>query len=151
MTTNKELWVGLGKQFITFIAGVIVAAFILGRNSQKINEMILWKQDVTNRWKTDVAPRIERMDRQGSISFENFYQQYEKEQAKQYVRLGKLEDQVAHLETMKLQIDRLERRIDKDPTKRKRAMIILLAVSILLKTLVTFWSSPSSSLIIWAI
>ncbi len=112
---NKELWVGLGKQLITFVAGVIVASFILGKNSQKINEMILWKQEVTQRWKSDVAPRIERMDRQGSISFENFQTQYEKEQAKQYVRLQKLEDQVAHLETMKLQIDRLERRMDKTP------------------------------------
>lgn len=110
---NKDLWIGVGKQILSFVVGIVVAAFILGRNSQKINEMVLWKQEVTTRWKTDVAPRIERMDRQGSISFENFYQQYEKEQAKQYVRLGKLEDQVAHLETMKLQIDRLERRMDK--------------------------------------
>lgn len=109
---NKELWVGLGKQLITFVAGVVVAAFILGRNSQKINEMLAWKQDVTQRWKTDVAPRIERMDRGGSISFENFKANYELEQAKQYKRLDKLEDAVNHLETMNLRIDRLEKRMD---------------------------------------
>ena len=112
---NKELWMGVGKQLLSFVVGIIVAAFILGRNSQKINEMIAWKQDVTQRWKADVAPRIERMDRQGSISFENFEVGYEKEQAKQYMRIQKLEDQVAHLETMNLRIERLERNAEKHP------------------------------------
>ncbi|HSW91704.1 MAG TPA: hypothetical protein VLG09_03605 [Candidatus Saccharimonadales bacterium] len=112
---NKELWVGVGKQILSFVVGIIVAAFILGRNSQKINEMIAWKQDVTNRWKADVAPRIERMDRQGSISFENFKTNYDKEQSQQYARLQKLEEEVNHLETMKLRIERLEHRVEKGP------------------------------------
>jgi hypothetical protein len=112
---NKDLWVGIGKQILSFVVGVIVAAFILGRNSQRINEMIEWKKDVTQRYKTDVAPRIERMDRQGSVSFDNFHRQYEKEQAQQYVRLQKLEDEVNHLETMNLRIQRLEQRLDKGP------------------------------------
>ncbi len=112
---NKELWVGVGKQILSFVVGIIVAAFILGRNSQKINEMILWKQEVTTRWKADVAPRIERMDRQGSISFENFKTNYDNEQAKQYRRLEKLEEHVAHLETMNLRIQQLERRAEKQP------------------------------------
>ena len=112
---NKELWVGIGRQFITFIAGVICAAFILGRNSQKINAMIDWQKDVTQRYKSDVGPRIERMDRQGSISFDNFHKQYEKDQATQNGRIGKLEDEVRHLETMQLRIERLERNAEKQP------------------------------------
>ncbi len=112
---NKDLWIGVGKQILSFVVGIVVAAFILGRNSQKINEMISWKQEATQRWKTDVAPRIERMDRQGSISFDNFHKQYEKEQANQYARLQKLEDEVNHLETMNLRIDRLEKQVNKTP------------------------------------
>ncbi len=77
--------------------------------------MIEWQKEAQMRWKTDVQPRIERMDRQGSISFDNFHKQYEKEQAQQYARLQKLEDEVHHLETMNLRIERLERYAEKHP------------------------------------
>lgn len=104
----KQLWAGIAKQALSFIIGVVLAAFILGKNSQKVNEMLAWKTDVTERWKKDVAPRIERMDRQGTISFENFQKTYDVEQAKQYKRLEKLEEEVSHLDTMSDRISRLE-------------------------------------------
>jgi hypothetical protein len=112
---SKHLWAGIARQAVSFIVGVVVAAFILGKNSQKVNDMILWKNDVTQRWKQDVAPRIERMDRQGSISFDNFKNHYDEEQAKQYKRLEKLENEVAHLETMTFRIERLEKKTGTDP------------------------------------
>jgi hypothetical protein len=113
--STKHLWTGIGKQVLSFIVGVIVAAFILGKNSQKVNDVLLWKAEVTQRWKTDVAPRIERMDRQGSISFENFKVNYDLEQGKQYKRLEKLEQEVSHLETLNFRVERLEKKSGLDP------------------------------------
>jgi hypothetical protein len=106
---------GIGKQILSFVVGVIVAAFILGRNSQRINAVIEWQKEAQMRWKTDVAPRIERMDRTGSVSFTNFKEHYDAEQAKQYKRLEKLEDQVVHLETLNFRLERLERNEEKKP------------------------------------
>jgi hypothetical protein len=112
---TKHLWAGIAKQALSFIVGVVVAAFILGKNSQKVNDVLLWKADVTQRWKSDVAPRIERMDRQGSISFENFKTNYDAEQAKQYKRLERLETEVAHLETLNFRVDKMEKKIGDPP------------------------------------
>jgi len=84
---SKELWMGIGKQILSFIVGVVVAAFILGRNSQKINDVVVWKNEM--------APRIERMDSKGTLSFEIFHIQYVKEQAQQYARLEKLENRLS--------------------------------------------------------
>jgi hypothetical protein len=54
ITQPKHWWVDVGKQVISFIIGVVVAAFVLGRGIQKINEV--------SNWKTEIAPKIERMD-----------------------------------------------------------------------------------------
>src|SRR4030095_570228 len=120
---NRELWMGVGKQVLSFVVGVIVAAFILGRNSQRINDVVNWKHEV--------APRIERMDRQGTLSFELFHQVYNTEQAKQYARLERLEDQakglweparlqkledeVNHIDQIEFRLSRLEREVQKQP------------------------------------
>jgi len=96
------MWVGIGKQILSFVVGVIVAAFILGRNSQKINDVVTWK--------TEMAPRIERMDSRGTLSFEHFHQGYLKEQAQQYERLKHLEEEVAPYPAQKLK--ELESQVD---------------------------------------
>jgi len=99
---SKELWMGIGKQILSFIVGVIVATFILGRNSQKINDVVTWK--------AEIAPRIERMDSRGTLSFEHFHQSYVKEQAQQYERLKHLEEEVAPYPASKLK--ELESQLD---------------------------------------
>jgi hypothetical protein len=115
---KHSLWMGVGEKVISFVVGVIVAAFFLGGARQKIStlgqEMADWKQE----WKSEHAPRLERMDRQGTISFENFHQAYLKEQAHQYERLKHLEDEVNHLDKLELRVDRLEGKngIDGKPT-----------------------------------
>ena len=89
-TEAKQVWVNIGKQVLTFAAGVIAAAFILGGARQKV-------VDVYN-WKMEVAPKIERMDSRGTLSFELFHAEYMRNQARQDERIKELDGQVRDLE-----------------------------------------------------
>lgn len=86
----KSAWVEIGKQVISFVVGIIVAAFILGRNSQRINDVVTWKGQI--------APVIERMDSKGSLSFEHWLKGYEKDQHRDEERLKALEAEVKQLQ-----------------------------------------------------
>jgi hypothetical protein len=88
---HKHQWrFDIGKQILSFVAGIIVAAFILGRNSQKINDVVLWK--------SQVAPLIEHMNRSGTVSFEHFNASYAKDQARVDERLKLLETEMKDLQ-----------------------------------------------------
>jgi hypothetical protein len=105
---RRSLWIGISQAALGLFVGIVVSAFIFGRQAgdlrQKINDVVAWK--------TEAMPRIEKMDRGGSISFENFKTHYDLEQAKQYKRLEDLEKEIRHIQTIELRIDRLERRIE---------------------------------------
>ena len=117
---RSSIWVGIGIQLVSFVVWAIVAVFLLGGSRQK---MVTLGRDMEN-WKVEWKERdkqITRMDLEGSVATKNFIHNYEKEQAKQYDRLQKLETEVAHLETMTLRIDRLEQIvIDGQPKKERR-------------------------------
>jgi hypothetical protein len=102
---KHSMWVGIWQAALGLFIGIIVSAFIFGRQAgdlrQKINDVVAWK--------AESQPRIERIDRGGSISFENFKTHYDEEQGKQYKRLEKLEEQVGHLETLNFRVDILEK------------------------------------------
>lgn len=83
-TQNK--WMGIGRYLLSFLAGVIVAAFIIGSRTQKMADLLTWKEAIT--------PKIERMDSVGSLSFDHFHKQYEKDQARIDERLKELEREV---------------------------------------------------------
>lgn len=105
---SKTVWITVAKAVFPFAGGIIAAVFVLGTARQKINDVIAWK--------LEVAPRIERMDRQGSLSFEQFHIQYEKEQAQQYERLKELERESRQIDVMKQKIESLERaQLDRNP------------------------------------
>lgn len=87
---GRHLWIGVGKQILSFAIGVIVAAFVLGTARQKVADL--------NKWKDDTAPRIERMDRDGTISFSHFHKEYEKQQTRQDAERKDLEHRVRELE-----------------------------------------------------
>jgi hypothetical protein len=122
-TAKHSLWADLAKYIASAVVGAIFAAFVLGRNAQKINDVV--------HWKTEVAPRIERMDRQGTLSFELFHERYKQEQSQQYDRLKdlenkmgariaperilKMETEINHLDQMELRIERLEKKVGEDP------------------------------------
>jgi hypothetical protein len=112
---SKHLLVGVGKQILSGLVGAIVAAFLLGGARQKIVTLNKEWETWNTAWNSHHAPRIERMDSQGTTSFQFWKGSYEKEQAQQYDRIKKLEEEVSHLETMTLRIDRLEKNHNPKP------------------------------------
>jgi len=90
-TTDKHAkWVGIWRYVITFLVGVIVAAFTVGSARQKVKDLVAWKEHI--------APKIERMDSVGSLSFDHFHKQYEKDQARVDERLKELEKDMRAME-----------------------------------------------------
>lgn len=87
---GRHFWIGIGKQLLSFAVGVIVAAFVLGSARQKMADM--------QKWKDEVAPRIERMDRTGTTSFDLFHAEYLRTQHRQEESLKDLDKRVRELE-----------------------------------------------------
>ena len=96
---------GVMGSIVTFVLTLIATIFLFGRQVGTLRQEL---NDVA-RWKAEAGPRIERMDRGGSISFENFKTTYDIEQAKQYKRLEELEKEVKHIQTIELRLERLEK------------------------------------------
>lgn len=95
MSEQSKGWmVDIGKQVLSFIVGVVVAAFMLGRGISKINSVA--------EWKAEVAPKIERMDTTGTLSFDHFHKQYDKDQ-------HRIDDQ---LKTLTAEVKDLQKKID---------------------------------------
>jgi hypothetical protein len=89
---KKTQWrLDIGKQILSFAVGVIVASFVIGQARQKMHDMQVWKEQT--------APRIERMDSKGTLSFELFEKNYEKTQARQEERIRILEQEMKVLQT----------------------------------------------------
>jgi hypothetical protein len=86
---------------VSFFLSAIFAAYIVGQRTGKVLDI--------EKWRNETAPRIERIDAQGTLSFQHWRTGYEAEQAKQYKRLEKLEEEASHLDAMNLRIERLER------------------------------------------
>lgn len=106
---RSSIWMGIGIQLVSFIIWVVVAIFFLGGSRQK---MVTLGRDM-DQWKTEWKERdkqITRMDLEGSVATKNFIHNYDKEQAKQYERIKHLEDEVNHLDSLELRIERLEKR-----------------------------------------
>lgn len=98
---KHSAWMGMGKMVGSFVVGVVAASFVVGSRIQKVNDVVTWK--------AEVAPKLERMDMQGTQSFTHFHQQYEKEQAQQYERIKELEKESRQIEVIKQKIEGLER------------------------------------------
>jgi hypothetical protein len=71
---ESSKWVGIWKPILSFFVGIIVASFTFGSRIQKVNDIVVWKNQID--------PKIERMDSVGSLSFDHFHKQYEKDQAR---------------------------------------------------------------------
>jgi hypothetical protein len=116
---RSQLWMGIGIQLVSFVVWAIVAIFLLGGSRQK---MVTLGRDM-DQWKTEWKERdrqITRMDLEGSVATKNFILNYDKEQAKQYERLKHLEDQVGHLESMEMRINRLEQIVIDGQSRKER-------------------------------
>jgi hypothetical protein len=99
--------VAVVSALVSLVLSIVFAAYIVGQRTGKVLEI--------ERWKNETAPRIEKMDLEGSVATKNFIKTYEAEQAKQYKRIELLETEVHHLDTFELRISRLEKKIGEDP------------------------------------
>jgi hypothetical protein len=103
---KRSMWVDVGKQVLSFVVGVIVAAFVLGRGIQKINAVADWKDQI--------APKIERMDSIGTLSFDHFHKQYDKDQHRVDERLKAIEHNrfgADRLKEMEQEIKELQKKV----------------------------------------
>ena len=114
--THKRSWVlEVGKQIASVVITLIIASFLLGgkreRVAQKVTtletEMAVLKEERKAELK-----HITEMDLEGSVATKNFVANYEKKQASQDATVKEIQNEVRHLELMKAQIDRLERKVD---------------------------------------
>lgn len=105
MSDTQRTWMmDVGKQVVSFIVGVVVAAFVLGRGIQKINAVA--------EWKAEVAPKIERMDSVGSLSFEHWKLAHDKE-SDRYKQAHEKEHALAadRIKTLEIEMREIQRRI----------------------------------------
>jgi len=87
---NGKKWIAIISTVVSFFIGVVFAAYVLGQRTGKVLEL----QD----WKSETAPRIERMDGQGTLSFKLFHEEYLRTQARQEDALRDLDKRLRELE-----------------------------------------------------
>jgi hypothetical protein len=87
---KHSMWIGIWKPILSFFIGVIVATYTVGRAGQKVRDLGIWKDQI--------SPKIERMDSVGSLSFDHFHRQYEKDQHRIDERLKELEKEQKELQ-----------------------------------------------------
>lgn len=103
---GKTKWLAISIPLLAAVTAVLGFFYGIGQRGGKITEVVDWK--------TETAPRIERMDSKGTISFELFHIQYDKEQAQQYERIKDLEKEVRQIEALKARVNALERKNNED-------------------------------------
>jgi hypothetical protein len=90
MAEEKTKWVAIASTGISFVVGVVFAAYVLGQRTGKVLDL--------TEWKSETAPRIERMDGQGTLSFKLFHEEYLRTQERQERKLDDLDRRVRELE-----------------------------------------------------
>src|SRR5580765_1743471 len=98
--------VAIVSALVSLVLSIVFAAYIVGQRTGKVLEI--------DRWKEHTAPRIEKMDLEGSVATKNFVKTYDADQAKQYKRIDLLETEVHHIDTLELRIERLEQKVGLD-------------------------------------
>ena len=107
-SNHKTKWLAVIIPILSAAFAVVGFIYYIGQRGSKISEVVEWKKEM--------APRIERMDSTGTISFSLFHAQYDKEQAQQYERIKELEKEIRQLEVIKQKVESLERaQLDRNP------------------------------------
>lgn len=101
---GRTKWLVIGIPVITAVMAVLGTVYVVGQRTGKITEVVDWK--------TDTAPRIERMDAKGTNSFEIFHDEYLRRQVRQEAELDKLRQDIHEKEMsdLKERILTLERK-----------------------------------------
>ena len=87
---TKRLWMGAARTIVSGIIAATAVIFFFGGREAKINDLVTWK--------TETAPRIQRMDSEGSVSFHVFFKEYERTQRRQEDQMKELDKRVRELE-----------------------------------------------------
>jgi hypothetical protein len=82
---KRSVLFGVIRTGVSAIVAAVAVIFFFGGREAKINDLVAWK--------ADTAPIIKRMDTTGTLSFDIFHKQYEKDQARVEKRLENLEAQ----------------------------------------------------------
>ena len=97
-TSKHATLVSVWRYAVSFVIGCVIAGFTVGGVRQKVvtvgKDMEDWKKE----WKEVYAPRIERMDARGTLSFEHFHLEYLRTQARQEDKLKELDKRIHDLE-----------------------------------------------------
>lgn len=101
---GRAKWVAIGSTVLSFVVGIIFSAYILGQRTGKVLDLAEWKHDT--------APRIERMDSQGTTSFKIFHDEYLRTQSRQEAKLLELEQRLydKQLDDLKSRVQALEKK-----------------------------------------
>ena len=121
-THKRSIWLGIAERVVSFMAVFAIAFMWVGSTRQKVQQKVLTLEAEMAAWKAEwkeANKHITRMDLEGSVATKNFIANYDKKQATQDETIKELRTEVNHLELMKSQIDRLERKID-DGHQRER-------------------------------
>jgi hypothetical protein len=101
---GKTKWVTIGLPILIAVFSVAGFIYVVGQRTNKIVEVVDWK--------AETAPRIERMDSKGTLSFEIFHDEYLRTQSRQEEWLKKVERDIhdKEISDLKERILTLERR-----------------------------------------
>lgn len=101
---GKTKWLAIAIPILAAATAVLGFFYGIGQRGGKITEVVDWK--------TETAPRIERMDSQGTTSFKLFHDEYLRRQVRQEEQMDKLQQEVhdKQMADLKERILTLERR-----------------------------------------
>ena len=87
---TKTVWIGVARTVVSAILAAGAVIFFFGGREAKINDLVTWK--------SETAPKIQRMDTTGTLSFDLFHKEYLRTQDRQERQLEDLQKEVRVLE-----------------------------------------------------
>jgi hypothetical protein len=102
--SRSSKWLSITIPLLSAAFAVLGFVYFVGQRGGKIAEVVDWK--------TETAPRIERMDAKGTNSFEIFHDEYLRRQVRQESQLNELEKDIhdKEIEDLKERVLTLERK-----------------------------------------
>jgi hypothetical protein len=103
-SNGKTRWMVVALPLASAIFAVIGTVYLVGQRTNKMVEVVDWKKET--------APRLEKMDGEGTTSFKIFHDEYLRRQVRQESQLDKLEKDIhdKEISDLKERILTLERK-----------------------------------------
>jgi hypothetical protein len=88
--TKQTVWIGVARTVVSAVLAAGAVIFFFGGREAKINDLV--------QWKAETAPKIQRMDTTGTLSFDLFHKEYLRTQERQEKKIDDLEKEIRVLE-----------------------------------------------------